>query len=166
MRSNCFCYKIREEVNMTDRSPRTAQTRETTSRAKPWRPPSQLDAPDPPEGFVHRWIRESVMGVDDKKNLSARLREGFDLVRAEEYPDFEAPTVQDGKHAGVIGVGGLVLARFPIETREQRNAHYRNATRDQMTAVDNDLMREQHPSMPISKPERQSRVTFGSNNTE
>ncbi len=151
---------------MTDRSPRTAQTREKTSRNKPWRPPSQLDAPDPPEGFVHRWIRESVMGVDDKKNLSARLREGFDLVRAEEYPDFEAPTVQDGKHAGVIGVGGLVLARFPIETREQRNAHYRNATRDQMTAVDNDLMREQHPSMPISKPERQSRVTFGSNNTE
>ena len=151
---------------MTDRSPRTAQTREKTSRNKPWRPPSQLDAPDPPEGFVHRWIRESVMGVDDKKNLSARLREGFDLVRAEEYPDFEAPTVQDGKHAGVIGVGGLVLARFPIETREQRNAHYRNATRDQMTADDNDLMREQHPSMPISKPERQSRVTFGSNNTE
>ena len=151
---------------MTDRSPRTAQTREKTSRNKPWRPPSQLDAPDPPEGFVHRWLRESVMGVDDKKNLSARLREGFDLVRAEEYPDFEAPTVQDGKHAGVIGVGGLVLARFPIETREQRNAHYRNATRDQMTAVDNDLMREQHPSMPISKPERQSRVTFGSNNTE
>ena len=151
---------------MTDRSPRTAQTREKTSRNKPWRPPSQLDAPDPPEGFVHRWIRESVMGVDDKKNLSARLREGFDLVRAEEYPDFEAPTVQDGKHAGVIGVGGLVLARFPIDTREQRNAHYRNATRDQMTAVDNDLMREQHPSMPISKPERQSRVTFGSNNTE
>ena len=151
---------------MTDRSPRTAQTREKTSRNKPWRPPSQLDAPDPPEGFVHRWIRESVMGVDDKKNLSARLREGFDLVRAEEYPDFEAPTVQDGKHAGVIGVGGLVLARFPIETREQRNAHYRNATRDQMTAVDNDLMREQHHSMPISKPERQSRVTFGSNNTE
>ena len=151
---------------MTDRSPRTAQTREKTSRNKPWRPPSQLDAPDPPEGFDHRWIRESVMGVDDKKNLSARLREGFDLVRAEEYPDFEAPTVQDGKHAGVIGVGGLVLARFPIETREQRNAHYRNATRDQMTAVDNDLMREQHPSMPISKPERQSRVTFGSTNTE
>ena len=151
---------------MTERTPRTSQTREKTSRATPWRPPSQLDAPDPPEGFVHRWIRESVMGVDDKKNLSARLREGFDLVRAEEYPDFEAPTVQDGKHAGVIGVGGLVLARFPIETREQRNAHYRNATRDQMTAVDNDLMREQHPSMPISKPERQSRVTFGSNNTE
>ena len=149
---------------MTERTPRTSQTREKTSRATPWRPPSQLDAPDPPEGFVHRWIRESVMGYDDKKNLSARLREGFDLVRAEEYPDFEAPTIQDGKHARVIGVGGLVLARFPVETREQRNSYYRNATRDQMTAVDNDLMREQHPSMPISKPERQSRVTFGSGN--
>ena len=149
---------------MNDRSPRTSQTREKTVRAKPWTPPSQLDAPDPPEGFVHRWIRESVMGYDDKKNLSARLREGFDLVRAEEYPDFEAPTIQDGKHAGVIGVGSLVLARFPVETREQRNSYYRNATRDQMTAVDNDLMREQHPSMPISKPERQSRVTFGSGN--
>jgi len=102
------------------------------------------------------------MGYDDKKNLSARLREGFELVRADEYPDFEAPTVQDGKHAGVIGVGGLVLARFPTETKDQRNSYFRSATRDQMTAVDNDLMREQHPSMPISKPERQSRVTFGS----
>ena len=148
---------------MTDRSPRTSQTRETTSRAKPWRPPSQLDAPNPPEGFVHRWIRESVMGYDDKKNLSARLREGFELVRADEYPDFEAPTVQDGKHAGVIGVGGLVLARFPLETKQQRTEYYSQQTADQMNAVDNDLMREQHPSMPISKPDRQSRVTFGSN---
>jgi len=148
---------------MTDRSPRTSQTRETTSRAKPWRPPSQLDAPNPPEGFVHRWIRESVMGYDDKKNLSARLREGFELVRADEYPDFEAPTVQDGKHAGVIGVGGLVLVRFPLETKQQRTDYYSQQTADQMNAVDNDLMREQHPSMPISKPDRQSRVTFGSN---
>ena len=148
---------------MTERSPRTSQTRETASRAKPWRPPSTLDAPPAPEGFVHRWIRESIMGYDDKKNLSARLREGFVLVRADEYPDFEAPTVQDGKHAGVIGVGGLVLARFPLETRQQRSDHFRQQTRDQMTAVDNDLMREQHPSMPIIKPERQSRVTFGGN---
>ena len=147
---------------MTDKSPRTAQTRAKTSRAQPWRPPSTLYAPPAPEGFVHRWIRESVMGYDDKKNLSARLREGFELVRADEYPEFEAPTVQDGKHAGVIGVGGLVLARFPEETRQQRNSHYRQATMDQMLAVDNDLMREQHPSMPIEN-NRQSRVTFGGN---
>ena len=99
---------------MVDRTARTAQTREKTSRRKPWTPPSTLDAPPPPEGYVHRWIRDSVMGYDDKKNLSARIREGFELVRAEEYPDFEAPSIQDGKHAGVIGVGGLLLARFPI----------------------------------------------------
>jgi hypothetical protein len=101
------------------------------------------------------------MGFDDKKNLSARLREGFELVRADEYPDFEAPTVQDGKHAGVIGVGGLVLARIPKETVSQRSAYFQGQTQDQMDAVDNDLMRENHPSMPISKPDRQSRVTFG-----
>ena len=148
---------------MTDKSPRTAQTRAKTSRAQPWRPPSTLDAPPAPEGFVHRWVRESVMGYDDKKNLSARLREGFELVRADEYPDFEAPTLHDGKHAGVIGVGGLVLARFPKETREERNNFYRAKAKDQITAVDNDLMREQHPSMPIEN-NRQSRVTFGAGN--
>ena len=145
---------------MTERSPRTSQTRETSSRAKPWRPPSTLDAPPAPEGFVHRWIRESIMGYDDKKNLSARLREGFELVRADEYPDFQAPTIQDGKHAGVIGVGGLILARFPIESKQERDDHYKQKTADQMIAVDNDLMREQHSSMPIHN-ERKSRVTFG-----
>ena len=143
-----------------DRETRTTQTRTTEERRKPWRPPSSLDAPPPPEGYVHRWIRESVMGFDDKKNLSARLREGFELVRADECPDFEAPTVQDGKHAGIIGVGGLVLARFPVESLDERTTHFRKAARDQMEAVDNDLMLEQHPSMPISS-ERSSRVSFG-----
>ena len=140
-----------------DRTPRTKTTRE---------PPSTLDAPPPPEGYIHRWIRESIMGTDDKKNLSARLREGFDLVRADEFPDFEAPTIQDGKHAGVIGVGGLLLARFPIESKQERDAYYRGKTQDQMTAVDNDLMRESNSTMPIIKPDRQSRVTFGKNNAE
>lgn len=145
---------------MVDKTPRSSDTRDKAARRKPWSPPSSLDAPPAPEGFVHRWIRASVMGFDDKKNLSARVREGFELVRADEYPDFEAPTIQDGRHAGVIGVGGLVLARFPVETRDERNAYYGKRTQDQMKAVDNDLMREQHPSMPISN-ERQSRVTFG-----
>ena len=149
---------------MTDRNPRASQTRETTSRAKAWKPPSSLDAPPAPEGFVHRWIRASVMGYDDTKNLSARIREGFELVRADEYPDFEAPTVEDGKHSGVIGVGGLILARFPLESKAERQEYFKGLTRDQQKAVDNDMMREQHPSMPILKPERQSRVTFGGKN--
>ena len=143
-----------------DRTPRNTATREKESRRKPWTPPSSLDAPPPPEGYTHRWIRESVMGYDDNKNLSARLREGFELVRTDEYPDFAAPTVQDGKHAGVIGVGGLILARFPLESKSERDRFYREKTADQMTAVDNDLMREQHSSMPIHN-DRQSRVTFG-----
>lgn len=145
---------------MVDKTPRSNDTRDKSARRRPWAPPSSLDAPPAPEGYVHRWVRASVMGFDDKKNLSARVREGFELVRADEYPDFEAPTIQDGRHAGVIGVGGLVLARFPVETREERNAYYGKRTQDQLKAVDNDLMREQHPSMPISN-ERQSRVTFG-----
>ena len=143
-----------------DRTPRNTATREKASRRTPWTPPSSLDAPPPPEGYVHRWIRESVMGYDDNKNLSARLREGFELVRADEYPDFAAPTIQDGKHAGVIGVGGLILARFPLESKTERDRFYREKTADQMTAVDNDLMSEQHSSMPIHN-DRQSRVTFG-----
>lgn len=145
---------------MNAKTPRIEETREKTSRRKPWTPPSSLDSPPAPEGFIHRWIRASYAGIDDKKNMSSRIREGFELVRAEDYPDFEAPTIQDGRHAGVIGVGGLVLARFPIETREERNAYFNKRTRDQMVAVDNDVMREQHSAMPISI-ERKSNVTFG-----
>jgi hypothetical protein len=151
------------ESTKQSRSPRTTQTREKTTRRTPWKPPSSLDAPQAPEGYVHRWIRQSTMGRDDTKNLSARLREGFDLVRADEYPDFHAPTIQDGRHAGVIGVGGLLLARFPLETQAERNAYIQSKTDGQQEAIDNDMLREQHPSMPISKPDRQSRVTFGGN---
>jgi hypothetical protein len=146
-----------------ERTPRAETSRAKSSRPKAWKPPSSLDAPPAPEGYAHRWIRMEVNGQDDRKNLSARLREGFELVRAEEYPDWELPTVQDGKHAGIIGVGGLVLARIPLEIAQQRNSYYRRQTSEQLAAVDNDLMRESNPNMPISKPERQSRVTFGGN---
>ena len=154
------------ESTKKSRSSRTTETREKTTRRTPWKPPSSLDAPPAPEGDIHRWIRTSTMGVDDTKNLSARLREGFDLVRADEYPDFHSPTIQDGKHAGVIGVGGLVLARFPLERQAERNAYIQSKTDGQQEAIDNDMLREQHPSMPISKPDRQSRVTFGGKSTE
>lgn len=146
-----------------ERTPRAETSRAKSSRPKAWKPPSSLDAPPAPEGYAHRWIRMEANGQDDRKNLSARLREGFELVRAEEYPDWELPSINDGKHAGVIGVGGLVLARIPLEIAQQRNSYYRRQTSEQLAAVDNDLMRESNPNMPISKPERQSRVTFGGN---
>ena len=139
---------------------RTAETGDKKSRPQPWRPPSALDAPEPPPGYKHRWLRVESLGFDDKKNISSRLREGFELVRAEEYPDFEAPTIDNGKHAGVIGVGGLVLARIPTEIVEQRNKYFAEKTDSQMEAVDNNLFREQHPSMPIHS-NRDTRVTFG-----
>jgi hypothetical protein len=120
-----------------------------------------LDAPPAPEGFAHRWLRTEINGLDDRKNLTARLREGYALVRADEYPDWDLPSIQDGKHAGVISVGGLVLGRIPIDLAKQRDEYYRQQANNQQEAVDNDFMRENNPTMPIQKPERQSRVTFG-----
>ena len=146
----------------TDRTPRASKPRAAKPRRQPWRPPSLLDAPPPPEGFVHRWIRAEVRGFDDRKNLSARIREGWELVRKDEYPDFEAPTIDSGRYEGVFGVGGLLLARIPTEIVEERKDYFMQMNADAMQAVDNDLLKEnQHHSMAIQKPERQSRVTFG-----
>ena len=145
---------------MTDRTPRASDTREATSRRKPWAPPSRLDAPKAPPGYVHRWIRISVRGEDDKTNAYQRLREGWEPVRADEYPEFHAPVIDEGKYTGIIGNGGLMLCRIPVETANERSAYYGTRAREQMVAVDEDLMKDQHPSMPISRS-RQSRVSFG-----
>jgi len=142
------------------RQPRSTQTRDKESRRKPWAPPSRLDAPKAPDGYTHRWIRTALRGDEDKMNVHSKLREGWEPVRADEYPGFDYAVLDEGKHAGVIGTGGLMLARIPEETAQERNAYYGGRTREQMVAVDQDLMKEQHPSMPISN-ERQSRVTFG-----
>ena len=146
---------------MTDtRTPRKSATRETETRRKPWAPPSHLSAPEAPEGFVHRWVRVAMRGEEDKMNVTSKLREGWEPVRKDEYPDYEAPTIDDGRYAGVIGQGGLMLCRMPEQTARERNEYYGGRTREQMTAVDQDLMKEQHPSMPIHN-DRQSRVSFG-----
>ena len=139
---------------------RASQTRTKAEAPKTWTPPSSLDAPPAPDGFRHRWIRVEVLGFDDTKNMSARLREGWELVRADEYPDQDYPSMTTGKYSGVIGVGGLVLARIPEEIAHQREAYYKSQTKSREEAVDNDILKEQHPSMPINQ-ERQTRVTFG-----
>jgi hypothetical protein len=144
------------------RTSRANETRDKQAVRKPWAPPSMLDAPPAPDGFKHRWIRAETRGFDDTKNISAKLREGYELVRRDEYPDFESPTVESGKYQGVFGVGGLLLARIPDETVAERNNYFKGRSKDQMDAVDHDMMRENaHSSMTISKPDRQSRVTFG-----
>lgn len=148
------------EKNKTIKTSRASETRSKTERPKVWTPPSSLDAPPAPSGFRHRWIRAESLGFDDTKNISGRLRSGYELVRADEYPDHEYPSVKDGKYAGVIGVGGLVLARVPEEIAKSREEYFARRTQEREDAIANDPLKEQHPSMPISK-DRQTRVTFG-----
>jgi hypothetical protein len=143
------------------RGARENDTREKTARRKPWTPPSRLDAPPPPPGYKHRWIRAEVAGTEDRINISGKLREGYELVRAEEYPDFASPSVEDGRHAGVIGVGGLLLARVPEETVQERNDYYASRTHDQIKSVDNELLKSNaHSTMRIQNPERQTKISF------
>ena len=139
---------------------RASQTRSKAEAPKTWTPPSSLDAPPAPDGFRHRWIRVEVLGFDDTKNMSGKLREGWELVRADEYPEKSYPSLTTGKYAGVIGVGGLVLARLPEEIAKSREAYFKKQTKERDDAINNDILKEQHPSMPINS-ERQTRVTFG-----
>jgi hypothetical protein len=140
---------------------RANQTRSKSERPKVWVPPSSLDAPPAPDGFRYRWIRAEVVGYQDTKNITGRLREGYELVRAEEVENAaDYPVVEDGKYKGVIGVGGLLLAKVPEEIAKQRQDYMTKRHEDRNEAVENDLMKEQDSRMPINV-ERQSRVTFG-----
>jgi len=139
---------------------RASQTREKESHKKVWSPPSSLDAPPAPTGFQHRWLRAESLGFNDSKNIQGRLRSGYELVRSDEYPDQDYPVVEDGKYKGVIGVGGLLLARVPDEIVKQRGDYYAKQHNDKVEALDKDLLKEEHQSMPINI-DRQSRVTFG-----
>ena len=148
------------ENDKLNKTPRASQSSVSEKRPTTWTPPSSLDAPTAPDGFRHRWIRTEVLGMDDTKNMSGKLRSGWELVRGDEYPGQTYATVKEGKYAGVIGVGGLVLARIPEELAKSREAYFNKQTQDREEAVNNDLMKEQHPSMTIDSA-RQSRVTFG-----
>ena len=108
-------------------------------------------------------LEEYEIDYDDKNNIHKRRREGYELVMAEDYPDFDAPVIDEGKNAGVIGTGGLLLARVPEEIVEQRKKYFEDKTQTQMDAVDRDWMRENNPVMPKLKPQRNSNVSFGNN---
>ena len=139
---------------------RAAGTRSKTERPKEYKPPSSLDAPPAPDGFRHRWIRAESLGFNDTKNIHGRLRSGYELVRADEYDSQEYPTVLDGKYAGVIGVGGLLLARIPEELAQARMDYQRRQTEGQDESVETDLLKDQDKRMPI-KIDRNSKQTFG-----
>jgi hypothetical protein len=146
---------------MTDqKTSRAAVTRSKTERPKVYKPPSSLDAPPAPDGFRHRWIRAESVGFQDSKNIYGRLREGYELVRADEYKDSDYPTVTEGKYAGVIGVGGLLLARIPEELATARSSYQKTLSEGQDEAIENDLLKDQDKRMPI-KVDRSSKHTFG-----
>ena len=147
--------------NEKTKTSRASQTRSKVERPKVWVPPSSLDAPPAPDGFRYRWIRAESVGFQDTKNISGRLREGYELVRAEEVENAsDYPVLEEGRYKGVIGVGGLLLAKVPEEIAKQRQDYMTNRHKDRSEAVENDLMKEQDSRMPINV-ERQSRVTFG-----
>ena len=148
---------MKKDENKTSRA---AVTRSKTERPKEYKPPSSLDAPPAPDGFRHRWIRAESMGFNDTKNIHGRLRSGYELVRADEYDDGDSyPIVMDGKYAGVIGVGGLLLARIPEELAQSRIDYQKRQTEGQDESVEADLLKDQDKRMPM-KFERSSK-NFG-----
>jgi len=147
----------------------TRQSRESENHAKqsrrtPWKPVRKLETPEAPEGYSYRWIRESMLGQEDRGNVSRRLREGYELVRGTDLPqEFELPTMDSGRHAGIVYNEGLLLAKIPTETRDERNAHYADKNRLAKEALDNNMFNEAGRDSKYVKydSDRKSNVTFG-----
>ena len=143
-----------------NRIPRDVQTRQQSERVKAWTPPELLPEPDKQAGFAYRWIRVSMLGVADPKNLSSKLREGWEPVRAEEQPKFSLLVDPDSRFKDNIEIGGLLLCKTPEDFVKQRNDYYAKQTLAQTDAVENNLMRQSDSRMPIFK-EGRSEVSFG-----
>jgi len=156
-------------MKQVKKTSRASEERSKEKRNQPWTPPNSLDAPPAPKGFVQRWIRVESKGFMDSANVSKRLREGWVFLRSDtlksEIGENEYPNIHEGKYAGLIGVGGLVLARIPEEIAKSRDEYFAQQTREANEALEYDLGKEQHKSMPIQQ-DRQSRVTFGGTKKE
>ena len=140
---------------------RELDTRESFARPTAWRPPETLPSPDDRPGWKHRWIRISMLGQADPGNTSSKLREGYEPVKAEEYPELLVHASTEGRFKGNIEVGGLLLCRIPEEFLKQRDAYYANQNRAQMESVDNNFLKDSDPRMPLFS-DKKSKVTFGS----
>ena len=143
-----------------NRKPRSTETRETTARPKQWAPAELLPEPDKQAGFAYRWIRVSTLNNADPRNLSSKLREGWEPVRAEEQPSLQLLVDPQSRFKDNIEVGGLLLCKTPVELVDQRNAHYKRLTDSQTEAVDNSLMRANDPRMPLFN-DKKSSTSFG-----
>jgi len=145
------------------RVPREVSDRQQSERPKQWQPPELLPEPDKQAGFAYRWIRVSMLNQADPRNISSKIREGWEPVRIEEQPKFKLLVDPDGRFKDNIEIGGLLLCKTPVEFVEQRDAHYTQLTQSQTDAVDNNLMRQSDPRMPLFK-ENKSSTSFGKGN--
>lgn len=142
------------------RTSRDLETRELAERPKQWAPAQLLPDPKPEPGYAYRWIRISTLNKTDPTNLSSKLREGWEPVKASDHPEIRLFGSTNGQFPDSVEVGGLLLCKTPVEFAEQRDAYYRQQAEAQMQSVDNTYMRENDPRMPLFK-ERSSKVTFG-----
>ena len=143
-----------------NRLTRELDTRAIFERPKSWAPPEKLPSPHPIPGFEFRWVRVSTLGTDDPMNISGKLREGWEPVKAVDHPELGIMASARGRYPDSVEVGGLMLFKIPKEFMEQRAAYYQQQTDTQMNSIDNNFMRENDPRMPLFK-ERSSKVTFG-----
>ena len=148
-------------MEKSNRMTRELDTREKLERPKHWMPPQLLPDPKPEAGYAYRWVRIASLGKDDATNISGKLREGWEPVKASDHPEIRLfGSDSNAKFPDCVEVGGLLLCKTPVEFTEQRNSYYRNQAEAQMQSVDNTYMRENDPRMPMFK-ERKSTVTFG-----
>ena len=143
-----------------NRIKRDSENRETKTRKRSWQRPEVLPTPEPEDGYAFRWVRVSMLGQVDATNVSSKLREGWEPVRAEDYPQFTVLNVEQDKFADNIVQGGLMLCKAHQEIVDERTAHYEQQSRNQIQSVDNNLMRENDARMPLFN-ERKTKVTFG-----
>lgn len=143
-----------------NRIDRELKSREKTTRKKAWTRPEVLPSPNPEPGYEFRWIRVSSQGTTDATNVSSKLREGWEPAKASDHPEITLVTIENDRFKDNIVIGGLLLCKAPVELIEERTDYYKQQTRSQMDSVDNNLMRENDPRMPLFH-ERKTKVTFG-----
>tara|TARA_R100000655_G_scaffold75872_1_gene114819 strand:+ start:359 stop:808 length:450 start_codon:yes stop_codon:yes gene_type:complete len=142
---------------------RELETRTKTTRKKAWQRPEVLPSPTPEPGYAYRWIRTSTQGQVDATNVSAKIREGWEPVKAADHPEITLVTVENERFADNVVIGGLMLCKAPVELVDERTDYYKQQTANQMNSVDNNFMRENDPRMPLFN-DRKTKVTFGKGN--
>ena len=139
---------------------RELETRDKNVRKRSWQRPETLPSPEPEAGYEYHWVRVSTQGQSDATNVSSKLREGWEPVKAADHPEITMVTIENDRFADNVVIGGLMLCKAPKELIEERTDYYNTQTKSQMHSVDNNFMRENDPRMPLFN-ERKTKVTFG-----